>query len=151
MDMQFLKRFPESKQEQIRQLMGYISLLGVSGKDLISIGGYIERSKKKEQAEHLRDIAMSYNPQHIRGDAQSRTNLCRRFKIEYQGRWYAFEMEHYRHWKITSRQTGKRVTHSPAWHDWGAWTQRRGYTARLELNMYDVLLDIHDGRLQLNF
>ena len=151
MDMQFLKRFPESKQEQIRQLMGYISLLGVSGKDLISIGGYIERSKKKEQAEHLRDIAMSYKPQHIRGDAPSRTNLCRRFKIEYQGQWYVFEMESYRHWKITSRRTGKRISYNPSWHEWGTWTQRRGYTARLELNMYDVLLDVHDGRLQLNF
>lgn len=151
MDMKFLKRFPEAKQEQIRQLMGYVSLLGVSGKDLISIGGYIERGKKREQAEYLRDIALGYKAEHIRGDAKTKHVLHRRFKLEVNGSWYVFEREYSREWKITSRKTNKVIRHQTAWRDWGAWAQRRGYYAREELNMYDVLLEIHEGRLQLNF
>ena len=151
MDMQFLKRFPENKHEQIRQLMGYVSLLGITGKDLVSIGGYIERGKKREQALSMKEIAMAYKPEHMRGDAKTARQLHERFKIEYNGTWWAFERDFHREWKVTSRATGRRITHSAKFRDWGAWQQRRGWQAREELCMLDVLLDVHEGRLVLNF
>ena len=39
------KRFPREKQEQIRQLVNYATLMGLDGKDLISIGSKLERIK----------------------------------------------------------------------------------------------------------
>ena len=44
------RRFPEDKQEQIRQLVAYTTLMGLSGTDLVSIGGKLNRIEEKNQA-----------------------------------------------------------------------------------------------------
>ena len=49
-------RFPAEKQEQVRQLVGFATLMGLSGKDLVSIGGKLDRIKQAKEREHLRSI-----------------------------------------------------------------------------------------------
>jgi hypothetical protein len=39
------KRFPADKQEQVRQLVAYAQLMGLDGKDLVSIGGKLDHIK----------------------------------------------------------------------------------------------------------
>ena len=41
-DLKF-RRFSKEKQEQIRQLVVYATMMSLSGKDLISIGGVLDR------------------------------------------------------------------------------------------------------------
>jgi hypothetical protein len=53
------KRFPDEKQEQVRQLVGFATLMGLSGKDLVSIGGKLDRIVKIRERERLRDIVRS--------------------------------------------------------------------------------------------
>lgn len=54
------KRFSADKQEQIRQLVAYTTLMGLTGKDLVSIGGKLNRiQEKKERQRHL-EIGLSY-------------------------------------------------------------------------------------------
>lgn len=43
------RRFSEDKQEQVRQLVAYTTLMGLSGKDLISIGTKLERIRKMQK------------------------------------------------------------------------------------------------------
>lgn len=39
------KRFPPEKQDQVRQLVGFATLMGLTGKDLVSIGSKLDRIK----------------------------------------------------------------------------------------------------------
>lgn len=50
------KRFPREKQEQIRQLVNYATLMGLDGKDLISIGSKLERIKSNATIQENRKI-----------------------------------------------------------------------------------------------
>lgn len=49
-----LKRFSREKHDQIASLINYATLMGLSGKDLVSIGGKMERdSSSKERKERI--------------------------------------------------------------------------------------------------
>lgn len=52
------KRFPAEKQDQVRQLVGFATLMGLSGKDLVSIGGKLDRIKQVKERDHLRSIVL---------------------------------------------------------------------------------------------
>lgn len=54
------KRFPAEKQEQIRQLVSYCTLMGLNGKDLISIGGKLDRLQERHKFESSLAIGLSY-------------------------------------------------------------------------------------------
>lgn len=71
-DLQF-RRFSPERQEQIRQLVCYATLMGLNGKDLISIGGTWDRSlstaKRKENiaiAKHMwnKHLVHEIHPRH---------------------------------------------------------------------------------------
>lgn len=52
-ELLFFRRFPAEKQDQVRALVNYATLMGLNGKDLVSIGGKLDRLKaaqlKKER------------------------------------------------------------------------------------------------------
>ena len=48
-DELIFKRFPEEKQEQVKQLVAYARLMGLDGKDLVSIGGKLDRTRTAEE------------------------------------------------------------------------------------------------------
>lgn len=50
------KRFPAEKQEQVRGLVNYATLMGLTGKDLVSIGGKLDRIKVKQEITRNRAI-----------------------------------------------------------------------------------------------
>jgi hypothetical protein len=64
------RRFPPEKQDQIRQLISFTTLMGLNGKDLISIGGTIERfssaGKRKRNVALAKDLYNTYNVQPIK-------------------------------------------------------------------------------------
>lgn len=54
------RRFSDEKQEQVRQLVAYITLMGLTGKDLVSIGGKLDRIEKRKQEARNLAIGLSY-------------------------------------------------------------------------------------------
>lgn len=87
------KRFSDEKQEQVRQLVAYTTLMGLTGKDLISIGNKLERERRNAEAERLWNIVDSYNIEPIGRYAgrNYRKSYIDGFKMVYNGKTYYFE------------------------------------------------------------
>lgn len=144
--MRFLKRFPESKHEQIRQLMSYIEMCGVSGRDLVSIGGYIDRRRVSEQYQHAKARVQEFIDQKtIQPIGKDRSEqIVNRFKYKGLSGDYNFSGD-WRDWEIVSVKTKVRQHYHPSNRDWPGhlnWTRRA---------FYDMVLDIAEGQIQLNF
>jgi hypothetical protein len=52
------RRFDAEKQEQIQQLIGWARLLGLTGRDLISIGGKLDRATAQQELRRNKEIAL---------------------------------------------------------------------------------------------
>ena len=57
MDLTRLKRFDKAKHDQLEGLLEWCALMGLTGKDLVSLGGHIDRSQKTEEAKSNRALA----------------------------------------------------------------------------------------------
>lgn len=144
------KRFPEEKQDQIRQLVGYATLMGLTGKDLVSIGGKLDRIKAaRERASNL-EIIKGFNCLPIGIDSKRRSQLdsCldERFKLKTANGTYNFQYN-YSSWQITSLSTKIQYSHRVDGYQYELgssinWGRR---------SRYAVLLDIATGKLVLNF
>lgn len=143
----FFRRFPAEKQDQVRQLVGYAMLMGLSGKDLVSIGGKLDRLKaaqeKKTMLAVLDEMMSRCTP--IGKDAKKWKTMRDPNRFDYvdaTGRKWKFENVDYYGARITSDA---------------------GVTQKLRLNnhydvgrsskyyMKQVLMNIHHGHFQLNF
>ena len=49
MDLSRLKRFDKAKHDQLEGLLEWCALMGLTGKDLVSLGGHIDRAQAAEQ------------------------------------------------------------------------------------------------------
>ena len=65
-------RLPEAKQPQVRQLVQWARLLGLTGRDLISIGGKLDRATAQQELRRNKEIALGmwprvtyFSPSHI--------------------------------------------------------------------------------------
>lgn len=138
--MRFLNRFPQSKHDQIKQLMAYAELCGLSGPDLISIGGYIDRKRKADNASHLIEIVSSYNIKLSNGQNP------RRFSIKNDFGNYQFDSDsYYDRWTIINTKTKQKRSIIPSTQDWPrslSWNKRA---------VYDMVLAVHNGEVKLDF
>jgi len=144
--MRFLKRFPESKHEQIKQLMSYITMCGVSGRDLVSIGGYIDRQRANEQYQLAKARVQEYIDQKtIRPIGADRPDqIVNRFKFKTISGDYNFSGD-WGSWEVVSAKTKVRQRyHSTS----RSWPSHLHYNRR---SFYDMVLDIIEGNIQLNF
>lgn len=142
------KRFPDDKQEQVRALVNYATLMGLSGKDLVSIGGKLDRIKTTRELKQHLAVVQGYVISPIGKDAnQSKLGqvdaLSRRFKLETAAGAYYFERD-YSSWKISNPRTKKSIRYDAAYYEWG----RIPYDLH---ERYNVLMDYHTGLLKLNF
>jgi hypothetical protein len=62
-DQPVFRRFSADRQEQIRQLLTYVQLLGLSGQDLVSIGQSLTRIATAPDLQHKRSIARGLRAQ----------------------------------------------------------------------------------------
>ena len=141
------RRFSDDKQEQVRQLIVYTTLMGLTGKDLISIGGTLERLKERQEQTTNLHIAEGYAANVVTvGKTQSdrdRYENQRWVHTDSAGNKWEFQTSSYYQCDIINRSTGKR---------------RKFY---LEIyvdkhlkgkgRMYNALLNLHHGNIQLNF
>ena len=150
--MKFLARFPESKHEQIKQLMGYIQLCGVTGRDLVSIGGYIDRERKKETARSNLARIADLDIRLIGTDKKNNTRQewwHRRWRVvTANGNKYDFTDDTWNNYRVYSHATkiSKSITASN--HYVGGWPSTWRYN---KIQAHEIMMDVADGRFLLNF
>lgn len=145
--MKFLKRFPEGKHEQIRQLIFMAQLSGLSGKDLVSIGGWIDRNKKNDEYRANKDRINELIKQGIilPIGQDSKEQIVNRFKYKSAAGDYNFVSNGWSHWTCTSMKTKVKQNFIPGSYSWPGhihWNYRY---------FYNCVLDIVDKKIQLNF
>ena len=139
-----LKRFSEGKQDQIEQLIGYATMLGLTGTDLVAIGGKIEREKKKEQRIANKALIAGFEILPV-GKRNSPSDKLIRFKLKTANGAYNFERIWADQWEVTSLRT-KAVLRATISQEY-----------ELTRGSYDefcrncVLLEIVAGNIKLNF
>lgn len=57
MDLSRLKRFDKAKHDQLEGLLEWCALMGLTGKDLVSLGGHIDRAQAAQEAKSNRVLA----------------------------------------------------------------------------------------------
>jgi hypothetical protein len=142
------KRFPAEKQDQVRGLVEYATLMGLSGKDLVSIGGKLDRLKKAIEKKANMEIVKGFDCLPIGADkARHRREeaLDERFRLKTATGSYTFE-NHYNGYKITSNSTKAVVHHKVSSYEYELGTM---YWRRRD--RYAMLLDISKGKVVLNF
>lgn len=139
----FFRRFPAEKQDQVRALVNYATLMGLTGKDLVSIGGKLDRLKAAQEKKARTVIVEELLKHCILFPKDKNEHNPSRFKYkDASGRIWVFTDVHYYHAKVTSDS---------------------GTTKRFNLDTYDLgggrskwyikqaLMNLHDGTVLLNF
>ena len=136
------KRFSKEKQEQIRQLVAYTTLMGLTGKDLVSIGGKLERMKEAEERKRRLAIVKSYPVTEIIENNQIAFEVVvddTKYRINL-GRSYYYSVEV----KIINKKTSKSRKHSiNRTFSWGR------TPSRFLSTVYDILWENYEGILSL--
>lgn len=136
------KRFPEEKQDQIRSLVNYSTLMGLTGKDLISIGGKLNRIDQKREIMFNRNTVESMDIRPINKDKDCRTRWAYR---DGMGVLYHFEIAgYYRTVKVTNIQTkkvGKVYVNDN--YDFGR------YSFKNNRELPTVMLNVFHGKIRL--
>jgi hypothetical protein len=145
-DEVFFKRFPLDQQEQIRSLVNYSILMGLSGKDLISIGNRLERIKRNQDLVHTQKLLSEMKPYRVGGEIYTRFNLktntdTYRFK---RANDYYYDYQ----WSITNVKTKAEMMYTSTNPYEYALEKRISITIKAQ---QAVLLDVAHGKLILNF
>ena len=141
-----LNRFGESKQLQIEQLVAYAELLGLSGSDLVAIGGKIEREKAKAQKIANMEIIRSFECLPIGRDVIN--EMSDRFKLKtINGSYNFYNQDGWGFWEVLSLKTKVRKTYHVDMFGHEL-PKVKGYRVK---SRYALLLDIAAGKIQLNF
>ena len=141
-ELKRLKRFDQNKHEQLEGLLQWCTLMGLTGKDLISLGGHIDRMQARNAAKANLDIVDGMGCQPVGQDK----NMIGRWKFKTAQATYRFEeTSGWYSVKITNTSTKAKktvlVNHT---HDIG----RMHYRKQLR---YLTMLDVYHGKIQLNF
>ena len=139
------KRFPVDKQEQVRQLVAYAQLMGLDGKDLVSIGGKLDRIKAASEYKRNKSLVESSFEFLYIGKDRSEYQLNGRWRIKTTTGSYTFQAQGWDVYRVKSNKTGAVVDHRVT-NDYslgtGDYYKRRRYA---------VMLDVCNGILPLNF
>jgi len=138
------KRFGAEKQDQIRALVNYATLMGLSGKDLVSIGGKLERIKVASEVKYRKDITDGMLQKcTLVGEDRKRPKVdhTRFVYTDASGRKWRFEdITYYRLTVISDTKVKKYFNFD------------RYALGRCDRwNMRQALMNVHDGVIQLNF
>lgn len=149
------RRFSDEKQDQVQALVNYATLMGLDGKDLISIGGKLNRIKENRERDRNSMVAEELvKACSLIGSDKQSTYDIRRWKYkDGTGRVWKFEEADYRGTTATVRR--HRLTKVTS--DTGA-TKRFRDLERYNVGrggvrwtMKQVMLNVHHGKILLNF
>lgn len=136
------RRFSPEKQDQIRQLIAYITLLGLTGKDLISIGGRLERLTRSREVRQNRTLAQEHYDRLDQVWQNSRNYGKKFIYTASSGIKYSIETDHWLGVNLTNNKTGKSKRQTMKKYETG--TGEKGLK-------YLIAISIHHGHLDVCF
>jgi hypothetical protein len=138
------RRFPSEKQEQVRALVNYATLMGLNGKDLVSIGGKLDRIQLRREITSNREIVESMDLNTVGKDRDFRY----RWSYKVDGVRYYFEHPDWYgvHIRSGATQKSKRVQILDH-YNFGP----RSWRHRGSIYVGNVMLNVYHGHIQLNF
>ncbi len=139
-----LKRFSDDKKEQLEQFVAYAQLMGLSGRDLVAIGGKIDREQAKQRKIANMEIVRSFECLTIGADTKH--DLDRRFKLKTLHGAYNFDDDGWNRWEVTSLKTKVKKVHYADSYEYDL--PKTDYRTR---SRYAILLDIAAGKFKLDF
>ena len=139
-----LNRFSEDRQEQLEYFVEYAQLMGLSGRDLVAIGGKIEREQKKERKQANMAIVREFECLPIGRDAPNSYDY--RFKLRTTEGAYNFTYDGWDRYEVVSLRT--KVQKVITVHSWDYDLPKTDHRTRAR---YAMLLDIAAGRVKLDF
>jgi hypothetical protein len=143
------RRFSADKQDQVRALVNYATLMGLNGKDLMSIGGKLDRIAKRRELE--RDIVIAEelckSCTLVGNDKKApNTRDIRRWTYtDGSGRKWAFNDADYWQVQVTSDTGVKKRFRNLDRYDIGRAARNGSW------NMKQTMLNLHHGKIVLNF
>lgn len=141
MDLKRLKRFDPAKLEQLEGLMQWCALLGLTGKDLISLGGHIDRMQAREGMLANKAIVDGMGCTPVGED----TNMNRRWRYKTAMGNYRFEEIGWYCIKVTNTRTKVQKKFLVKQdHD-------LGHMIRDKRLRYMAMLDVYNGTIVLDF
>ena len=139
-----LKRFDPDKHEQLIGLLQWCQLMGLTGKDLVSLGGHISRIQVAEQARTNVALVDGLECQPIGQDKTS--NMDQRWKYRQGDIWFHFQEQggYGSRIKVTNTKTKMTKIFNPGYYELG---RKRWRTAL----RYRAMLDVVNGKILLDF
>jgi hypothetical protein len=138
------RRFPANKQEQVRQLVAYATLMGLSGKDLVSIGGKLDRIQFRRECTTNRAIIESMELDTVGKD----TDFRQRWSYKSNGVRYYFDEADWHYVRIRSIATKKTMV-VPLREEYHFGPRNWRYRGSFWVG--NVMLNVYHGHIQLNF
>lgn len=135
----YFKRFDDKKQEQIRQLVSYCTLLDLTPDDLISIGNRLKRIKTSSIAKNNKDLVKElYKNVRIR----TYSYWALRFNFQYKTDIYDCEYNHFKT-LVTVKNTRTEVSRSLFIKQYNVGTGVKGLIGVFLLNIKngDIVID----------
>lgn len=135
------RRFNVEKQDQIRQLVSYTTLLGLDGNDLISIGGRLNRISKTREIQKNRTLAQE---QFVRlKEVWNGHHTNRRYVYATDsGVKYQIEIDHWLKVLISNLQNNKKKSIIIEPYEVGTGSKGKKYL---------IALNIYHGRIKIDF
>ena len=140
MKLERLKRFDKSKHEQLIGLLQWCELMGLNGRDLVSLGGHIDRLQAREAAEKNLAIAKGYKIDRIGRD----DNTEQRFVLKTLNGRYRFDYYTYDQVVVQSYNTKIKKYFGLDPFEIGRMGWRKAW-------VYRALLNVHSGKILLDF
>ena len=139
MNLSRLKRFDKGKHDQLEGLLQWCQLLGLTGKDLISLGGHIDRMQVREQIEANKKIVQGFQLDRVGRDSA----IEHRFTIKTVNGRYLFEDDTWGKVSITSYKTKVNKTFYLGEFELGRmhWRNKWVYRAILSVSSGQIVLD----------
>lgn len=140
MDLSRLKRFDKNKHDQLEQLIVWCQMMGLEGKDLVSIGGHLDRAKKSAEAKQNRTLAATVQFDVVGKD----TDMSGRWSHKNLNGRYTFEESSWQRVTVSSNKTKVRKIFQLEYYEIGrvSWRDR---------NRLQSALNMINGRIVLDF
>ena len=139
------RRFSDDKQEQIRQLVNYCTLMGLTGLDLVSIGGKLARMEKAAEAKKNLEIGLSYQTVTVGADKKTKAKNEGRswYYTDAFGKKWRFDYDYgYYNIRVTNCTSGMRKNF---------YIDNLVQKAKAANFRANVMANLHYGAIQLNF
>lgn len=139
MDLSRLKRFDKAKHEQLEGLLQWCALMGLSGRDLVSLGGHIDRAQAAAEAKSNRALAETITFDSVGGDM----SMSNKWSYNTPNGRYTFQESTWGRVAVTSNKTKVRKNIQIEQYQLGRlhWQKRERLNCALNIIHGKIVLD----------